>query len=137
MGNSESGPGAADTSTLLKRKIALARDMLRVTGRELLLVDMDGLQPLLEQKEELIAQMRAVDAALAGREVSGAAAQALLAEFAAVVRSVLENEEVFEARLRQEQERLRAEMREFEQQTRLRSYLDATRPKGGALDLKK
>ena len=137
MANDQASGATTQVGALLQRKIDLARDMLAVTAGELLLVDLDGLEELLMRKEGLIVQMRAIDGQLGGRAPQTKAEEALLNEYAVIVRSILENEHVFEQRLQEEQERLRGEMRALEQQTRLRKYLDADRPKGRALDVKK
>jgi len=129
--------GPTQIGALLQRKIDLAREMLALTASELLLVDLDGLEELLLRKDGLIVQMRALDTQLDERPPQTRAEQALQDEYAALVRSILENEHVFEQRLQDEQARLRGEMRAFEQQTRLRKYLDAVRPKGRAVDVKK
>ncbi|MBI3993940.1 MAG: hypothetical protein HY342_11755 [Candidatus Lambdaproteobacteria bacterium] len=137
MASNDAPGGTTQMGALLQRKIDLAREMLGVTARELLLVSLDGLEDLLMRKDGLIVQMRAIDGQLGGRPPQTKAEQALLDEYATLVRSILENEHMFEERLQEEQERLRGEMRAFEQQTRLRKYLDADRPKGRSVDVKK
>lgn len=139
MANSNSIDPVEAVQTLLVRKIFVAKNILQVTGRELLLVDLSGLDNLLEEKEALIAQIKEIDKLLESEteDVTGVEFEGLHEEYAGVVRSILENERVFEMRIQEEQDQLRADMRELEQQTRLRRYLDGARPAGSGVKLKK
>ncbi|HKI99376.1 MAG TPA: hypothetical protein VKB51_12965 [bacterium] len=123
--------------TLLEQKLSLLRDMLSVTQRSLLLVDLDGLTPLLRRKDELIGEIRLLDEALDLHPALPVEVDPVVEEMREVVQSVLENERTLELRIEQEQARLRQELRDFDQETRLKQYLERTRPKGGAVNLKK
>lgn len=129
----EHGTGAV---ALIQRKVAIVREVLELTQRALLLVDLDGLGPLLERKNTLIQQMEEVDGALAGYEALPEDAAPLVEELAALLEAVVENEGSMEARIAEEQARLREELKAFDRQTRLRHYLEKAKPKGRAVDLK-
>lgn len=123
--------------TLQEQKLALLREVLVLTQQSLLLVDLEGLTPLLDRKDGLIREIQLIDEALALHDAAAPEAEALREEQAEVVQAVLENERTLEARIEQEYSRLRRELRDFDQETRLRHYLERARPKGGTVDLKK
>ncbi len=113
----------------------LLRELLALTQRALLLVDLDGLEPLLERKEALIAALRALDEGAAeDKPPAGGAGQD--GEQARLLQAILENERALEARMDEERKRVRQELRDLERQSRLRRYLQrgARRPK---VDLKR
>jgi hypothetical protein len=122
---------------LLEQKLGALREVLVLSQQSLLLVDLEGLTPLLEQKNVLIRQVRLIDQTLALHEDVPAQTAPLRKELAEVVQSVLENERTLEARIEREQSQLRQELRDFDQETRLKQYLERTRPKGGTVNLKK
>ena len=122
---------------LLHQKLAVLRDVLALTQQCLLLVDLDGLTPLLERKDALIREMQLIDEALGLHDSEPLEAEVLRTELREVVQSVLENERTLEARIHKEYSRLRGELRDFDQETQLRQYLERARPKGGRVNLKK
>lgn len=122
---------------LLQQKLALLREVLTVTRDCLLLVDLEGLSPLLERKDGLLREVRLVDETLALHAAAPPEAEALREEMSEVVRSVLENERTLEARIEREFSQLRRELRDYDQETQLRQYLERARPKGGTVNLKK
>ena len=123
--------------TLLQQKLILLREVLSLTQQSLLLVDLEGLTPLLERKDGLIREIQLIDEALALHTSLPAEAEPLREEMAGVVQAVLENERTLEARIEQEYARLRRELRSFDQETQLKQYLERARPKGGTVNLKK
>jgi hypothetical protein len=123
--------------TLMEQKAGLLREVLAVTQQALLLVELEGLTPLLERKDGLIREIRLIDEALALHARLPAEADPLREEMAGVVQAVLENERTLEARIEQEYARLRRELRNFDQETQLKQYLERARPKGGTVNLKK
>jgi hypothetical protein len=122
---------------LLDQKLTLLREVLALTQRALLLVELEGLTPLLERKNGLIGEVRLLDEALALHGAAPPEAAPLREEQAEVVQAVLENERALEARIEQEHSRLRRELRDFDQETQLRQYLERSKPKGGWVNLKK
>ncbi len=135
----ETSPGAR-ARALWKEKLELARRILAITGEELLLVELDGLGPLLERKQALIAEIEAADRALAELGGTGGPEEAespTQQEFGRVVAAILENERALEARMDEEFQRLRKELRQFERETTLRGYLEARGGPAGRIDLKK
>ena len=117
------------------RKTALLRRMLELTHQEVLLVDLDGLTGLLEEKERLIEALRAVDLELEAAapdqtEENERKEQARLLEI------LLENETAIAERVGNEPERLRSELRELERETRLRKYLERPAARRARVDLK-
>ncbi len=128
-------PGAANQE-LLEKKLALFKAMLEATRQELLLVDLEGLTPILQRKETLIEEITRIDA-----ELEGAANlvedDPLAGEIGEVVRAILENESTLEARIGDERSRLRKEMRELERQTKLKEYLERQKKVESRIDLKK
>ena len=123
--------------SLLEHKLNLLRDVLSLTQQALLLVDLEGLTPLLERKDGSIREMQLIDETLALHARLPAQAQLLNEEMAEVVQAVLENERTLEERIEREHARLRRELRDFDQETRLKQYLERARTKGGTVNLKK
>jgi hypothetical protein len=122
---------------LLAQKLAVLRDVLAVTQQSLLLVELDGLTPLLQRKDSLIRELRLLDETLALHGAGVPEGEDLREELLQVVQAVLENERTLEERIQQEQSRLRRELRDFDQETRLKQYLERARSKGRTVDLKK
>ena len=123
--------------TLLGQKLSLLRDVLVISQQALLLVDLEGLTPLLSRKDGLIREIGLIDEALNLHARLPGEAEPLREEMVEVVQAVLENERTLEARIEQEHSRLRRELRDFDQETRLKQYLERARPKGGTVNLKK
>ena len=123
--------------TLLGQKLSLLRDVLDISQQALLLVDLEGLTPLLSRKDGLIREIGLIDEALNLHARLPGEAEPLREELVEVVQAVLENERTLEARIEQEHSRLRRELRDFDQETRLKQYLERARPKGGTVNLKK
>ena len=123
--------------TLLGQKLSLLRDVLDISQQALLLVDLEGLTPLLSRKDGLIREIGLIDEALHLHARLPGEAEPLREEMVEVVQAVLENERTLEARIEQEHSRLRRELRDFDQETRLKQYLERARPKGGTVNLKK
>ena len=122
---------------LLHQKLGLLRDVLELSQQALLLVDLEGLTPLLRRKDGLIREIGLIDEAIGLHERMPRETELVREEMRDVVQAVLENERPLELRIEQEQSRLRQELREFDQETRLKQYLERSRPKGGTVDLKK
>lgn len=139
MANKAQTPAPPSPKLLWERKVALTKKFLAATRDELLLVDLEGLTPLLEQKAALILEIGKIDQNLAELGAPGAAAanEASQKELAQVVAAILENEQALEARMDEEYTRLRRELREFDRQTTLRRYLEGVPAAVGTVDLKK
>lgn len=119
------------------RKTELLRRICRVTQQEVLLVDLDGLAGLLAEKEGLIESLRRVDQELAGPLADHPAAAAEREEQSRLLGIALENEAAVEARMAEQRERLRGELRELERETRLRKYLERPGARRVKVDLKR
>ncbi|MEE8396937.1 MAG: hypothetical protein V3S29_12840 [bacterium] len=139
MANKAQPPAPPSPKLLWERKVALTKKFLAVTRDELLLVDLEGLTPLLEQKAALILEIGKIDQNLAELGAPGAAAanEASQKEIAQLVAAILENEQALEARMDDERTRLRRELREFDRQTTLRRYLEGVPAAVRTVDLKK
>ena len=136
MANEKQTPTQVGETALLEKKLGLFKAIFEATQRELLLVDLEGLTPILEQKEALIEEIAGIDEELAtSARLTGAGARA--EEMAEVVRAIMENERTLEARIAEEHGRLRKEMRELERQSRLKEYLDRQKRTGNRINLKK
>ncbi|MDH4248757.1 MAG: hypothetical protein OEW39_13180 [Deltaproteobacteria bacterium] len=122
-------------AAVLKRKLDIMRKIHALTEQELLLVNLEQLSPLLERKDEWIAEIQALDVELAKLNTGNTAA--LEAEIVNVVGSILENERTLEARIEKEHNQLRQELRALDKESRLRRYLEHNRPKGGTLNVRK
>lgn len=122
---------------LLEQKLALLREFLHLTQQSLLLVNLEGLTPLLERKDGLIREIQLIDETLALHEEAPPDAERFREDLAHVVQAVLENERTLEARINEGYSRLRQELRNFDQETRLKQYLERAKPKGGKVNLKK
>lgn len=98
---------------LLALKVARMQDVLDVTRQELLLVDLEGLTPLLEQKNTLIGELQRIDGALAAlgdrSQPPPTEAARLRSELDRLITAVLENERTLEVRIEQEHQQLRQE----------------------------
>jgi hypothetical protein len=127
-----------DPRQLTERKLTLLRDVLDATRQELLLVELDALAPLLERKDVLIGELTAVDRAL---ESLGPGGRKPLdepgygAELTRLVEAILENQRTLEARMDEERQRLRQELRDLDQQSRVRGYLERQKARPGKVDL--
>jgi hypothetical protein len=128
-----------EANVLVRRKLGLLKQMLSVTQRQLLLVDLEGLAPLLERKERLIEEIREVDQVLAGlgQDPPTGSTGGSGSEFARVIDAILANERTMEARIQQEQARVRGELRALERQSRVKQYLEGGRPQARAVDIKR
>ena len=126
----------ANRQRLEVRKTALLRRMLELTHQEVLLVDLDGLSGLLEEKERLIEALRAIDLELESA-APDTADDAERQEQARLLAIVLENENAIAERVGNERERLRGELRELERETRLRKYLERPGARRARVDLKR
>lgn len=139
MANKPNDP-SLELMEILERKLELLREVFMATQQELLLIDLEGLTPLLEQKEILLAKIGEIDSRLdtsgrkKGAEWEGAPQHE---EIAQVVQAILENESTLETRINKEFSQLRHELREFDKQTRLRRYLEGREPETGKVNLKK
>ncbi len=122
---------------LLEEKLALMKDVFAATQQELLLIDLDGLEPLLERKDRLIAKIGAIDEQLLGAGGEGLEDAPQIREIAETVEAILENERALEARMREEHARLHEELKELDRQSRLKQYLERQKQTGSAIDLKK
>jgi hypothetical protein len=131
---------ARNTGSAEARKTLLLRRVLELSQQAVLLVDWEGLAPLLDEKERVIADLRRVDEELAaatadaGADPAGAAERDEQARLLAIV---LENEATVEVRMDSERERLRVELRELERETRLRGYLERPAARRMKVDLKR
>lgn len=139
--------------TWYTQKLALFKEILTVTQQALLLVDLEKLDPLLERKDALIEQITALDermdsspgAASQQGVKPGGLANAQPAELsvekqariAQVVETILENERTLELRIHQEQDKLRRELRDLDQETQVRRYLEQGGRKSGMVSIKK
>ncbi len=140
MGSKKNDPAPLGAEALLDRKLALMKEVFAVTRQELLLVDLDGLTPLLERKELLIAEIGRIDEELAASGHAGGTAGDAVPqsrEIAEVVTAILENERTLEARINEEFALLRRDLHEFDRQTRLRSYLEGQKRTKGKVNIKK
>jgi hypothetical protein len=140
LANEAQGPRAPDPETLIERKLALLKRVLGLTQRQLLLVNVDELGGPLEEKDRLIEELRRLDRSLAdsGRDpLAEPASAAARAEFARVIDAILANERAMEARMQEEQSRLRGELQALERQSRVKQYLEGSRPQGRKVDIKR
>jgi hypothetical protein len=125
-----------EAKAVIVRKTGLLRQVLELTQQEVLLVDLDGLASLLEEKERLIDALRQIDEQLVGvqaEEIDSAERQ----EQARLLAIVLENEAVVAERVDTERRQLRGELRELEQSTRIRKYLERPAARRAKVDLKR
>jgi hypothetical protein len=134
-------PGRSkESAALIQRKLDLLKQMLSVTQQQLLLVSLDELSPLLDRKERLIGEIKRIDEALEGFGSGPAAAGSEGVrgnEFARVLDAILANERTMEARIQEEQARLRGELQALERQSRVKQYLEGARPRARAVDIKR
>jgi hypothetical protein len=129
-----------DAGVLIRRKLDLLKQILSVTQQQLLLVNLDELGSLLERKEKLIEEIRRVDGTLerlGSDPLAEGTAGVTREEFARVIDATLANERTMEARLQEEQARLRGELQTLERQSRVKQYLEGTRPQGRTVDIKR
>ncbi len=130
--------GGAKARRLVERKLGLLRDMLETTRQELLLVELDQLTPLLESKDAMIGELTQVDQAIEALGEEGRRRQQgppYGAELTRLVEAILENQRTMEARMDEERQRLRQEMRDLDQQSRVRGYLERQQRRSGKVDL--
>jgi len=138
LANNINQPAALEA--LLKEKLSVLGDILEMTRQELLLVDLDKLTPLLEQKDELLAKISGLDEQISATgQNQGETWEDMPQhqEMASLIQSILENEAVLEERMQAEFAQLRSELREFNQETRLKKYLEDHKPRKSRVDLKR
>lgn len=129
-----------DAEALSGRKLEMLKQILSVTQQQLLLVNLDELEPLVERKESLIGEIKRVDQALQELGTDPLAAKSARSkrdEFAHVIDAILTNERTMEARMQEEQARLRGELQALERQSRVKQYLEGARPQGRKVDIKR
>ena len=126
----------ATVTELLRQKVMIMNEFLSITQQELLMVDLESLTPLLERKDGLINEIRLIDEALGLHDGQPPESEPVRVELAELVEAVLENEGALEARLLEEQSRLRQEIRGLDQESQLKQYLKKTKDKGGTVNLK-
>ena len=124
---------------LLQQKISILKEVLKVTQKTLLLVDLEKLTPLLEEKDDLLERVKALDEAIStnlpdGKEWDSMPEHQIMAE---VIQAILENEVVLEKRIEAEFAQLKTELREFDRETRLKKYLEKEKPRKGQVNLKR
>ena len=125
-------------NALWNRKIGLLREILEVSQKSLLLVDLDSLTPLLEQKDDLINRIRELDGEISKENPDlQPPTEKLESEIRMVVEAILENERTLEVRILAEQTQVKNEIREFDRETRVKRYLDKGPSKGARVNLKK
>ena len=125
---------------LVEQKLALMRDILHVTQQQLLLVNLDELTPLLEQKESLIERIREVDGKLTRYGGSGDKTgqnPSWRDEMNRLVEAILDNERTMEARIEEAQTELKRDLQTRERQGRVKQYLEGTRTPGRSVNLKR
>lgn len=137
MANNQHHKPDADTARLLEEKLALMRKVFETTQQELLLVEMDGLTPLLEHKDRLIEKISAIDVQLGEAGRQGIVDAPQLREITQVVEAILENQNALEARMSEEHSRLRQELRNLDRESRLKEYLERQKKTASKIDLKK
>ena len=123
---------------LLDRKLSLLQKVLDATRSELLLVELDGLAPLVERKDRLIAELTEVDTALealGNLALEEQQAASYGAELTRLVEAILDNQRTLETRMDAERERLRKQLRDLDHQAQVRGYLERQRPRAGKVDL--
>lgn len=136
MANESAPPPPAAETALLARKLGLFRAIFEITQQELLLVELEGLTPLLQRKGTLIDEINRIDETLA-TFAGGAVDASQVEEISELVHAILENERTLETRINEEHSQLRKEMRELDQQTRLKEYLERQRQTESKFNLKK
>ena len=127
------------------RKLELMGEMLELSRRQLLLVDLAELTPLLERKEALIARIRDLDREIESQvqrapRTGEAQAGDILpwqADLDGLVESILENERTMEARVMEEHAETKAELQTLERQGQVKQYLESSRPPGRPLNLRR
>lgn len=137
MANNQHHKPDLGTARLLEEKLALMRKVFETTQQELLLVEMDGLTPLLEHKDRLIEKISAIDVQLGEAGRQGIVDAPQLREITQVVEAILENQNALEARMSEEHSRLRQELRNLDRESRLKEYLERQKKTASKIDLKK
>ena len=137
MANNQNDSPDADTTRLLEEKLALINQVFETTQQELLLVDVDGLTPLLERKDRLIEKIGSIDEQLRAVGWQGLVNAPQVREIAEVVEAILENQHALEARMNDEYTRLQKEMRNLDRESRLKEYLERQKQTESKIDLKK
>jgi hypothetical protein len=136
---SEIGRAGGDPAEWMARKVALLRELFALSQRGLLLPELDALDGLLARKGELLTEIDTVDRSLAPElaKVSQEEAGRWQGEVVRLVEAILENEQAMQARIGREQSQLRKELVTFDQEQRLRRYLEGSRNKGRNVNVKK
>lgn len=134
--NQADGPDAGAVK-LLEDKLALINQVFETTQQELLLVDMEGLTPLLERKDRLIEKISAIDEQLGAVDRQGLVDAPQVREITELVEAILDNQRALEARMNEEYSQLREELRDLDRESRLKQYLERQKRVESKIDLKK
>ena len=138
MANNTNQPAALEA--LLNEKLAALEKILEVTRKELLLVDLDKLTPLLEQKDQMLARITRLDEQIAATGLNQGKAWEGMPQheqMGILIQAILENDAVLEERMKAEFSQLRSELREFNKEKRLKKYLEDHKPRKTRVDLKR
>lgn len=137
MANNQAEGLDAGAAKLLEEKLALFNQVFQTTQQELLLIDMEGLTPLLEHKDRLIAKISAIDEQLNKVERQKLVDAPQVREIAEMVEAILDNQRALEARMSEEFTKLREELRDLDRESRLKQYLERQKHVKSKIDLKK
>jgi len=132
--------GIRPAKILADEKLQLLKKVLTLSQQQLLLVDLEKLSPLLEQKDEIIEAVAAIDQeAVAAGYINGEEWESLpqQEELANILEAILENETALERRIQVEFSQLRGDLREFDRENRLKKYLQSEKPRKGRINLKR
>ena len=126
------------TSELLDAKFERLRALLELSREALLLVDLSRFDALLAKKEAVIEDIRALDERLEATGEAGISpgeAGTRAEELDRLVEAILANESTMEERILAEKAHVRGELQALERQTRVKRYLESSRPKSRKVDL--
>ena len=137
MANNQAEGLDAGAIKLLEEKLALFNQVFQTTQQELLLIDIEGLTPLLERKDRLIAKISAIDEQLNKVERQKLIDAPQVREIAEMVEAILDNQRALEARMSEEFSKLREELRDLDRESRLKQYLERQKRVESKIDLKK
>ncbi|MDH4122092.1 MAG: hypothetical protein OEV94_10345 [Deltaproteobacteria bacterium] len=121
---------------VMKERQQLLETLLDLSQRQLLMVNLDGLEDLIARKEGVIARLRELDAEWENSaKGQGPEASPWMGEMARLVGAILENEQAMERRMEEERAQLGRELSALERQENIKRYLGDRKTAGRRVDL--
>ncbi len=132
----------SDLQLLLEKKLSLLVELFQLAQAQLPLLDKPELEPVLDQKDECLEQVQKIDSLIADwqsqhtRPFNDQENQ-ILDRIRYGLEDIWETEQKFEQRLKQEKDKVSAEMARLRNRSQVRNYLGNRSKTGKHLNLRR